>query len=212
MSLPAYDFTLTLPPWMVEAYTGLQDTFLSVQERMQLILFLAEKNVAHNTGGPFAAGVFEQQSGRLIAMGVNRVVPSGCSSAHAEVVALSLAQKRIGSYDLGGIGMTEHQLVVNWCPCVMCFGAVIWSGIRELVIAGAGPELEEITGFDEGPLPLNWREELKRRGINVLENVLRDEAIAGFRAFAASNQLVYNARQGYPPSSELKRGCYFHDV
>ena len=163
---------------------------------MTAVLRFARLNWEHETGGPFAAGVFERDSGRLVALGVNRVVPLGCSSAHAEIMALSLAQRRLGVYDLGGQGMPAHQLVVNWTPCAMCFGAVLWSGVRSLVIAGPGPEMEAITGFDEGPLPADWRGELARRGIELVEGVLRDRALADFRAFAASNPTIYNGRQG----------------
>jgi len=62
-------------------------------------------------------------------------------------MTLSLAQKILGTYDLGGPGLPVYQLVVNWLPCAMCFGATCWSGVRSLVIAGSGSELEEITGF-----------------------------------------------------------------
>ena len=68
--------------------------------------------------------------------------------------------------------------------------------MRSLVVAGDGPELEEITGFDEGPIHQEWRHELEVRGIDVVEDVLRQDAIVGFEAFKASQQLVYNARLG----------------
>lgn len=188
--------TLSLPHWAGAKLNALPDCFHTVEERMQAVLAFAELNVKEETGGPFAAGVFERDSGKLISMGVNRVVPSNCSTAHAEIMALTLAQKRLGTYDLGGEGMAAHQLVVNWCPCAMCFGAVLWSGIRSLVIAGSGPELESITGFDEGPMHPHWQEELAGRGISLQNNVLNHKAIEQFRAFAASGQLVYNARLG----------------
>src|SRR5690606_5279367 len=111
-------------------------------------------------------------SGKPVVIGVNRVVPSNCSSAHAEVMTLSLAQKILGTSDLGGAGLPAYQLVVNWRPCVMCYGAVLWSGVRSLVIAGSGPELEEITGFDEGPIHPQWDDELAKRGIDLVQNVL----------------------------------------
>jgi len=56
-------------------------------------------------------GFFERDSGRLVVIGVNRVVPFQCSSAHAEVVAISLAQKLLGVYDLGGI---PDCLLISW--------------------------------------------------------------------------------------------------
>ncbi len=185
-----------MPDWAEQEINALPPFLPTVEQQMEAVFTFVEKNVEHGTGGPFAAGVFERDSGKLISMGVNRVVPSNCSSIHAEVMALALAQKRLATYDLGGEDMAAHQLVVNWCPCVMCFGALLWSGVRSLVIAGSGPELEEITGFDEGPRHPDWQYELEKRHISLQDNVLTRKAIAQFKAFAASGQLVYNARQG----------------
>lgn len=187
---------LSLPRWATAELNALPTHLPAVDERMAAVIRFARLNVEHDTGGPFAAGVFEQYTGRLVVIGVNRVVPSNCSSAHAEVMALSLAQKILGSFDLGGHGLPAHELVVNWRPCAMCFGAVLWSGVRSLVIAGDGPELETITGFDEGPVPEAWRAELGARGVALREDILRGDAIAAFKAYAAGQPFVYNARQG----------------
>jgi tRNA(Arg) A34 adenosine deaminase TadA len=190
-------FELGLPAWAADEIAAqAQRDFALVEDRMRLVIALARINFERDTGGPFAAAVFEQATGRLVAVGVNRVVPMRCSSAHAEVMALSLAQQATGTHDLGGPGQPAHQLVVNWCPCAMCCGAVVWSGVRSLVIAGSGPELERITGFDEGPIHPSWAAELTRRGVAVTDGVLRDETCAMFREFAASGRAVYNARQG----------------
>jgi tRNA(Arg) A34 adenosine deaminase TadA len=197
--VPRFDLTLTLtlPDWAAaELATLAPRRFDSVEERMRLVIALARRNFEEDTGGPFAAAVFDDQGGRLVSIGVNRVVPMRCSSAHAEVMALSLAQRAAGSHDLGGVGQPRHQLVVNWCPCAMCCGAVVWSGVRALVIAGSGPELEQITGFDEGPIHPDWAAELTRRGVAVRDGLLRDETCAMFRSFAASGRPVYNARKG----------------
>lgn len=190
------DFTLSLPDWAVAEMQQLPDTLPTLEERMRVVIRFSRLNFERNTGGPFAAGVFERDSGRPVVIGVNRVVPSNCSSAHAEVMTLSLAQKMLASFDLGAVGMPAYQLVVNWRPCVMCYGAVFWSGIRSLVIAGSGPELETITGFDEGPIHPDWKGELARRGIDLVEDVLHDEAVQVFKDFAASGALVYNGRGG----------------
>jgi tRNA(Arg) A34 adenosine deaminase TadA len=189
-------FSLDLPDWAVEELNGLPEYLPSLEARMTAVIRFSRLNFQRGTGGPFAAGIFERDSGRLVIIGVNRVVPFNCSSAHAEVMAISLAQKRLGVYDLGAAGLPAHQIVVNWRPCAMCLGAVLWSGVRSLVIAGDGPELEEITGFDEGPVHPQWIDELNGRGIEVVNNVLRDEAIAAYLEFAASNEFVYNPRLG----------------
>jgi len=193
---PISAITLALPDWAVAATAELPAFLPALEDRMAAVIEFSRQNFRRGTGGPFAAGVFERDSGRLVVIGVNRVVAHTCSSAHAEVMALSLAQRRLGAYDLGGRGLPAHQLVVNWRPCAMCFGAVLWSGVRSLVIAGEGPELEQITGFDEGPVHPDWRNELAKRGISLVQDVLRDEALAAYREFAASRAPVYNARQG----------------
>jgi len=190
--------TLALPKWAETEFDRLPERILGIEDRMRAVLRFARLNTEFDTGGPFAAGVFERDSGRPVVLGVNRVLATGCSSAHAEVMALSLAQKTLGTWDLGGEGIPDHQLVVNWRPCAMCFGALLWSGVRSLVIAGSGPELEELTGFDEGPVSVRWREELAERGIELADDVLREEACDGFRAFRDAKRFVYNARQGSP--------------
>nr|WP_255472532.1 hypothetical protein [Quadrisphaera setariae] len=51
--------------------------------------------------------------------------------------------------------------------------------------AGRGPELEEITGFDEGPLGADWAEQFEARGVTVVTDVLREEALAVYREYRA---------------------------
>lgn len=195
VTLPS-EFKLTLPEWVHADLARAATHYPDRDQRMQLCLSLSQKNFEQDTGGPFAAAVFEVETGKLIAVGVNRVVPSRCSSAHAEVMALSLAQQALGSFDLAGNAGRSHELVVNWRPCAMCCGAVVWSGVQSLVIAGSGPELERYTGFDEGPIHPQWEAELARRGIAVTDGVLRDHACAIFKAFGSSGRLVYNASRG----------------
>jgi tRNA(Arg) A34 adenosine deaminase TadA len=190
------EFTLSLPNWAVEEMKKMPTHFPTLEGRMREVIRFSRLNFEKQTGGPFAAGVFEKDTGKMVVIGVNRVVPSNCSSAHAEVMTLSMAQKLLGTFDLGGAGMPVYQFVVNWRPCAMCYGASIWSGIRSLAIAGSGPELEKITGFDEGPIHPQWDEEMRKRGIEVIDNVLTEEAVAVFRDFAASGALVYNGRGG----------------
>nr|WP_254072183.1 hypothetical protein [Rathayibacter sp. VKM Ac-2857] len=165
---------------------------------MALVHALADRNFREGNGGPFAAIVVERDSGRVVSVGVNVVLGSGVSSGHAEVTALGLAQTALGSWDLGGEGLPAHELVVNWRPCVQCYGATLWSGVRRLVVAGSGPELEEISTFDEGPMREDWAAQFEARGIEVVDGVLRDEALEVFRAYRAhvdaGEVLVYNAR------------------
>ena len=190
-------FGFTLPAWVPDEVGGTK-TLATPADRMRLVHRLADRNFREGAGGPFAAVVVERDSGRLVSAGVNVVLASGISSGHAEVVALGLAQARLGTWDLGADGLPAHELVVNWRPCVQCFGATLWSGVRSLVVAGDGPELERLTGFDEGPMVRDWIDQLRARGIDVTRDVLRHEAVATWQAYAdhvvSSGAVVYNAR------------------
>ncbi len=188
--------TLSMPPWFDELAGGLPDLVAELDDRVAMVNDLARRNFEHGSGGPFAAGVFERDTGRVVSLGVNRVVPLSASGAHAEFMAVTLAQARLGSWDLGAEGLPAHQLVVNWRPCVMCFGSVLWSGVVDLVLAGMGPEVEELTGFDEGPMPPDWEEQLAERGITLTTGIGREGALAVFRAFGESGAVVYNGRGG----------------
>ena len=191
-------FTISLPEWAVQEHAKLPTHFPNLEDRMRIVIRFSQLNIDQNTGGPFAAGVFERDSGRMIVIGVNRVVPSNVSSAHAEIVALALAQQKLSSWDLGSNRFPAMQLVVNWRPCAMCYGATIWSGIESLVIAASDDACERITGFDEGPIHPNWQSELSKRGISLQDGLLRDEAIQVFESFRARGHLVYNASRFAP--------------
>jgi tRNA(Arg) A34 adenosine deaminase TadA len=194
-----FRFEARLPAWVAGELAELPALLPTEEDRMRLVNTLAARNYVEGSGGPFAALVVERATGRLISAGVNVVLAAGLSSAHAEVVALSLAQVRLGGWDLSADG-GGYDLVVNWRPCAMCYGALLWSGVRGLVAAGSGPELERLTGFDEGPVRDDWEEQLFRRGITVTVGVLRTEAIAVFAAYgqyvAATGTVVYNPRTG----------------
>jgi len=185
-----------MPEWTRQTLADSPRAFTTLEARMAVVLHFAQLNVEKNTGGPFAAGVFEEESGKLLAIGVNRVVDSNCSSAHAEIMALTLAQQKLGHYDLGRAKMPCTQLVVSCRPCAMCLGAVIWSGVSSLVLALSGNEAEDLLNFDEGPIHPDWLTELAQRGIHVHQNVMSMEAREILQTYGAKGSLIYNARQG----------------
>ncbi len=187
--------TLTLPSWlnkMIAKPLVLPDPMA----RMRWVIGLSRLNVEHHSGGPFAAAVFENHSGRLLGAGVNRVEPLHCSPAHAEIMAIAFAQQKMCSYDLGADTTAASELVTSSQPCLMCLGATLWSGVTRLVYGAAAADVTSILGFDEGPLPAGWREELKKRGITVHAEVLRAEAVAVLEVYKTNQGTVYNSRQG----------------
>mgnify|MGYP001815179281 CR=1 FL=1 len=172
---------MQLPAWLDEFVDDWADPLETVEQRMHLAVTLAAENVKHHTGGPFGAIVVEDDTNRLLSVGVNLVTSVELSLAHAEMVALSLAQSAIGNWNLGATG--GAQLVTSCEPCAMCFGAVPWSGVSS-IIWGAGKEDAEEAGFDEGDKPSDWVESLERRGIRTRGGVLHQEARAVLLRYA----------------------------
>lgn len=193
MTALATSYTASLPGWLVADLDALPAALPTAEEQMRLVNELADRNWRAGNGGPFAAIVVDEATGALVSVGVNVVLESGVTSAHAEVMALGLAQRALQRWDLGA-GGERLTLVVNWRPCVQCYGATMWSGVRSLVVAGEGDLLEELTGFDEGPMVDDWAEQFERRGIRVTSGVGYDDAVAVYRAYGASDAVVYNAR------------------
>ena len=93
-------FRVDLPDWMEEFSEKLPRSLPTARERMAVAVSLADQNVRRKTGGPFGALVVAVDSGEVVSLGVNRVEPQLCSAAHAEIVALSVAQRVMGTWSL----------------------------------------------------------------------------------------------------------------
>jgi tRNA(Arg) A34 adenosine deaminase TadA len=189
------EVTLRLPGWVGELSSGADRRYRTLEDRMRFVVELSRLNVRNGTGGPFGAAIFERASGRLLAPGVNLVVGSGCSVFHAEMVAVMVAQKVLGTFDLGGEDLPPYELVASTEPCAMCLGATPWSGVRHLV-CGARDEDARAVGFDEGAKMAQWAGSLEDRGISVELGVLREEAVAVLQEYAALGGEIYNSRRG----------------
>ncbi len=189
---------LSLPDWIGPFLEKQDSVFIGVEDRMRLAIELSELNVENETGGPFGAGIFERDSGRLIAVGVSVVVDTNCSLAHAEMVCIGLAQQKLKTFDLGAEGMPACELVSTTEPCAMCLGAIPWSGIRRLICGARGRDACEI-GFDEGDKVADWAGTLESRGITVLRDVLREQARKVLIKYKESGGPIYNGRQATFP-------------
>lgn len=180
-----------IPDW-ISSYMDTYEVSAEVTSRMAFVIGAARDNVLRKTGGPFAAAIFESETGRLVSLGVNLVTAQGLSVLHAEVVAMMLAQRALETYDLSKV---PHQLVTSAEPCAMCFGAIPWSGVTSVVAGATDADVRKI-GFDEGPKHQDWKAELEQRGITVQEGVLRETAAAVFQLYASMSGVIYNSRSG----------------
>jgi tRNA(Arg) A34 adenosine deaminase TadA len=192
---------LSLPEWVGPFLQKQDSVFIKPEDKMRLVIELSKLNVEHKTGGPFGAAVFELDSGKLIAAGVNVVIDSNCSLAHAEMMSIGLAQQKLKTFDLGAENMPAYELVSSTEPCAMCLGAIPWSGIRRLICGARGQDACDI-GFDEGVKVPDWTDTLKSRGITVMQDVLREQARDILIKYKESGGLIYNGRQAPFPGSQ----------
>ena len=179
---------LTLPAW-IHGDVDTQRLYESDEAKVALAIQLSHRNVEQGSGGPFGAAVFDG-AGRLIAVGVNRVVPQTCSVAHAEMMAYMTAQSRTQRARLNETG-ERMVLATSAQPCCMCYGATFWAGVDELLIGARASDVMELTEFDEGPLPADWAGELERRGIAVRGDILRDAAREVLRRYGEVGGKLY---------------------
>jgi tRNA(Arg) A34 adenosine deaminase TadA len=190
MIFPA--FTIQLPEWVNTCIPEFKKVYATIDERMELAIELSAQNIKHD-GGPFGAAIFEQETGKLIAPGINLVMQTNCSVVHAEIVAIILAQQKVGNFDLGAEGLPEYELVSSTEPCAMCLGAIPWSGITNL-ICGARDEDARSIGFDEGEKPKQWIEALEGRSIKVTRDIFRDKAKSVLQKYVDEGGIIYNGR------------------
>ena len=181
---------IELPAWVADV-VDFDRVYPSADDRMRLAIALSRENILRETGGPFGAAIFESESGRLISVGVNLVVPLNNSALHGEMVAFMTAQTRLGTFTLNAEGLPSHELVTSCDPCAMCLGATLWAGVRRVVCGASRDDAGEIF-FDEGPVFPESYDYLRSRGIEVIHGVLRDEAREVLGLYARRSGTIYN--------------------
>lgn len=178
------------PSW-VDSIVDWETTYRTDEDRMHLAIAVSRANVERDSGGPFGAAIFESETGRLVAIGMNSVVRLNNCTLHGEMVAFMMAQQKLRSFSLNGPGLPVHELHTSCEPCAMCLGATLWSGVQR-VVYGAAREDASLLNFDEGPVFPESYEYLEERGITIVRNVLRDEARAVLELYRKRSGRIYN--------------------
>jgi tRNA(Arg) A34 adenosine deaminase TadA len=191
MPEPRTHVIITWPEWVDDTVT-LGARYETDEDRMRVAIELARQNVVRNTGGPFGAAIFERSTGALLSVGVNSVVRLNNSTLHAEMVAIMMAQRRLGSYTLAGSTSASYELVSSCDPCAMCLGAVLWSGVRRMV-CGADRDDATALSFEEGPVFPESYIYLQERGVAIARGVLRQEAAGVLDLYRRQGGRIYNA-------------------
>ncbi len=144
------------------------------------------ENTVDDGLGPFMAAIYDRNY-KLIAKAKNTVVKDKCSVHHAEINAIIKAEKYLKTYNLANYDL---GIYITSEPCMMCLGAIMWSGIRRIYFSTSSENVQKITGFDEGYKP-NWITEFKRRGFEVHPYILPTSGIRALEKYKNIGGIVY---------------------
>ena len=153
-----------------------------MNEYMKLAKDIAEQGMNNNDGGPFGAVIVDKE-GNIISTGNNQVLKTNDPTAHAEVVAIRNACKKLNTYDL-----SDYILYTSCEPCPMCLSAIIWSNIKYIYYACTKNDAAQI-GFRDDMI----YEYLKGNNKDLLElkQINREECIDLFEEYKKQGKTIY---------------------
>jgi guanine deaminase len=133
---------------------------------------LSVENVRSGRGGPFGAVVVKD--GKIVAEAVNLVTQTNDPTAHAEVVAIREACKRLQFFELKGC-----DLYTSCEPCPMCLGAIYWARPDRVYFGNTAADAAKV-GFDDSFIYAEISEPHAGRKIPMIQ-MMPDEAYEAFR-------------------------------
>ena len=135
---------------------------------------LSIDNVRSGRGGPFGAVVVKD--GAIVAEGVNQVTSTNDPTAHAEMLAIREACKKLRTFDLQGC-----EIYSSCEPCPMCLGAIYWARLARIYFASAAADASNF-GFDDSLIYHEIAQPHPQRKVPMIQ-MMREEALAAFRAW-----------------------------
>jgi guanine deaminase len=147
----------------------------AVQEQfMRKAIELSLENVKSGRGGPFAALVV--RGGEIIGEGTNQVTSRNDPSAHAEMLAVRDACRKLQHFQLPGC-----EIYSSCEPCPMCLGLIYWARPERIYYANTAEDAAAI-GFDDSRIYRELNSPRDGRSIPMTQ-MLRHEALAAFQAW-----------------------------
>ncbi len=144
---------------------------------MRRAIELAEYGMQTRAGGPFGALVVK--NGEVIAEGYNKVTSENDPTAHAEVVAIREACRKLNTFQLEGC------VIYTSCePCPMCLGAIYWARPDRVFYGCTKQDAAEIE-FDDHFIYREIEMPLGERSI-PFKQLLPEEAKMVFRKWQAN--------------------------
>jgi tRNA(Arg) A34 adenosine deaminase TadA len=141
------------------------------KEFMREAIRLSIENVQLGKGGPFAAVVVKD--GIIIAQGTNLVTTLNDPTAHAEIIAIRNACKKLGTFQLD-----ECEMYTSCEPCPMCLGAIYWARVSKVIFGNTKQDAASI-GFDDSFIYGELNKSFNDRQIPMIQ-MLREEALKAF--------------------------------
>ena len=126
---------------------------------------------ANDTGGPFGCVIVKDD--KIIGEGSNKVTFSKDPTAHAEIVAIRAACKKINTFNLSGC-----DLYASCEPCPMCLSAIYWARVDNIYYANTRNDAKRIN-FDDSLIYSEISKKNEDRKIPI-KQMLRDEALKAF--------------------------------
>jgi len=139
---------------------------------MARAIALSMENVRSGRGGPF--GTVVVKDGKIIAESANSVAETNDPTAHAEMMAIREACKKLGSFELKGC-----EIYTSCEPCPMCLGAIYWARPARVYFANTAADAAK-AGFDDAFIYQELARPHAQRKIPMTQ-IMRDEALAAIR-------------------------------
>lgn len=149
---------------------------------MQIAKENADKGIENKEGGPFGAVIVDKE-GNIIANGNNKVIKNNDPTAHAEIVAIREACKKLNTYDL-----SNYILYTSCEPCPMCLSAIIWANIKEVYYGCTKEDAGQI-GFRDDII-YNYLKGNNKDLIHLI-HLNREECIKTFEKYKQENGVIY---------------------
>lgn len=147
---------------------------------MRKAIAISKKSV-ENGGGPFGAVIVKD--GVVVASSNNQVTKNNDPTAHAEVMAIRKACKKLNTFDLSGC-----VLYASCEPCPMCLSAMYWAHIDRYFYANQKEDAKSI-GFDDQFIYEELDKPVSKRFM-PREQILRDEAMEVFRMWTEKEDKI----------------------
>jgi len=147
------------------------------QEFMEMAIRLSMKHTHRNASGPFGAVIVK--GGKIVGRGFNRVTASNDPTAHAEIIAIRAACRKLKTFRLSGC-----EVYTSCEPCPMCLAAIYWARVRRVYFAATQGDAKR-AGFDDELIYRELARPMTRRRI-PMKQVLRREAVSALEAWRNS--------------------------